>query len=293
MRTFSKWSIIFWSLYIASEATSFAFSFPSIKNVAQIDYDKNLFSDAYDFNGIVALSNCSGSLIRYEQSELDDQGIILTNGHCVGMLDPNTSYYKKPSSRRFNLLNSRGNSIGRVTARQLQYATMSKTDLALYELRKTYREIEEEYGIEAFTLSPSRADVGDGIQIISGYWRRGYECSIEHIVHRLKESHWIFHDSLRYSRPGCETIGGTSGSPIILTGTKTIIGINNTGNESGKKCSLNNPCEIDDLGSVLYKRGYSYGQQTDIIYSCLDDNLEIDLEKESCQLIKGEIASDA
>jgi hypothetical protein len=39
------------------------------------------FTAGYDFEGIVALSNCSGALIRLEQSNDNDKGLILTNGH--------------------------------------------------------------------------------------------------------------------------------------------------------------------------------------------------------------------
>lgn len=271
--------------FIICEKSAFSFTFP-IPNISKktADVDYQLFTTDYDFNGIVELSNCSGSLIRYEQSEQDDKAIILTNGHCVSMIDPNSAYYQKRSNRRFALLDSRGQRAGRVYATMLEYATMTKTDIAVYRLQKTYRQIQDEYGIEAFTLSSERPEVGDDIDIISGYWHRGYSCSIEELVHRLKEGKWVFHDSLRYSRPGCKTIGGTSGSPVILSGTKTVVAINNTGNESGGRCNLNNPCEVDENGDIFYHKGYSYGQQVDLIYSCLDEDLRIDLDIDGCML---------
>ena len=270
--------------FLCSTESSFALSFPLYSGEKAIQFDELLFTNNYDFNGIVELSNCSGSLIRYEQSDLDDKAIILTNGHCVDMISPNTAYYQRQSNRRFTLLNSRGRTAGRVYASMLEYATMTKTDIALYTLQKTYRQIEDEYGVEAYTLSSERPNIGDDIEIISGYWHRGYSCEIEEVIHRLKEANWTFHDSLRYSRPGCKTIGGTSGSPVILSGTKTVIAINNTGNESGRECTLNNPCEVNEEGQVYYKKGYSYAQQTELIYSCLDDELRINLELEGCEL---------
>jgi hypothetical protein len=81
-------------------------------------------------------------------------------------------------------------------------------------------------------------------------------------------------------------IGGTSGSPIIARGTRTVIGINNTGNEDGLRCEENNPCEIDEKGNVFYQRGQNYGQQTYWIYSCLTPNFDIDLNKPGCLLAK-------
>lgn len=62
------------------------------------------------------------------------------------------------------------------------------------------------------------------------------------------------------------------------------MGVNNTGNESGLQCLMNNPCEIDDHGNVSAHEGYSYGQQTYTIYSCLNQYNEIDLNVPGCQL---------
>ena len=241
--------------FLSVSDSGFALSFPLPNPAKSLSIDESLFAQNYDFNGIVELSNCSGSLIRYEQSDLDDMAVVLTNGHCVDLIEPNIAYYRKRSNRRFTLLNSKGRSAGRVYAKQLEYATMTNTDLAVYSLQKTYRQIEAQYGIEAFTLSSLRPEVGDDIEILSGYWHRGYSCSIEEVVFQLKEAKWLFTDSLRYSRPGCNIIGGTSGSPVILSGTRTVVAINNTVNEKGRECTLNNPCEVNEQGEVFYRKG--------------------------------------
>ena len=75
-----------------------------------------------------------------------------------------------------------------------------------------------------------------------------------------------------------------SGSPVILAGTRTVVGVNNTGNDSGERCTMNNPCEIDQNGNVEAHEGFSYGQQTYWIYSCLNERLELDLHKAGCLL---------
>ena len=111
------------------------------------------------------------------------------------------------------------------------------------------------------------------------------------VIPTLNEGAWSWKTSLRYSRPGCETIGGTSGSPIVEAGTQTVVAINNTGNEDGQKCTENNPCEVDRDGKVTYERGLSYGQQTFWIYSCLDKNLNFDLKTPTCRLPGGAMAS--
>lgn len=242
----------------------------------------------FDFEGIVALSNCSGSLVRLESSKPTDEALVLTNGHCVSsrMMKAGEVIYKKPVTRSMDLLNSRGAEVGKLTARELIYATMTDTDMALYRVRETYADIEARMKIRPFTLQAIRPDINQRIQVVSGYWKRGYSCNIEAFVHELREGEWTMHESIRYSRPGCEVIGGTSGSPIIATGTRTVIGVNNTGNESGERCTMNNPCEIDEKGDVSYQKGHSYGQQTYWVYSCVTASGEIDINVPGCRLPK-------
>lgn len=241
-----------------------------------------------DFTGIIKLNNCSGSMIRYENTEPDDLVLVLTNGHCVGMLEPGSVVFDRTSRRRIDLLNPNGRTEARVLAKRIIYATMTKTDLALYELSITYKELAERYNLEALLLADKPAEAGDTIEVISGYWRRGYSCMVDSFIHELREADWTFVNSIKYSKPGCEVIGGTSGSPIVNSESRLVIGVNNTGNERGRECTMNNPCEVDEDGNITVDRGAGYGQQTYWIYSCLDADRQIDLEKEGCLLPKGE-----
>jgi hypothetical protein len=164
------------------------------------------------------------------------------------------------------------------------YATMTGTDMAIYRLRETYAQIEQRFQVRPLTLARDYAPVGAAIEIISGYWGRGYVCQVEALIHTLREADWTFRESIRYSRPGCEVIGGTSGSPVLLASSRTVVAVNNTGNESGRRCTMNNPCEVDADGNVTYQRGYSYAQQTSWIYGCRDEEGNLDLERPGCQL---------
>lgn len=273
-------------MLLALPAPTFAFGLPSLERLQEDPRTNPLFTATYDFEGIVALSNCSGSLVRFEDSDDNDSALILTNGHCVAMIDPGVVYVNRPSSRTFRLLTASGGNGGTVRAKELLYATMTRTDMALYVLTDSYADIRSEFAIEALTISPDGADVGDPIEVISGYWRRGFTCSIEKVVHQLQEGDWLMEQSVRYSRPGCEVYGGTSGSPVLLAGTKTVIAINNTGNESGRRCQVNNPCEIDEQGQVTYVKGYSYGQQINWVYSCRNQTGSLDLNQAGCTLPK-------
>jgi V8-like Glu-specific endopeptidase len=244
------------------------------------------FTTDFGFEGIVALSNCSGSLIRLTNSADTDHAMVLTNGHCFegGMPSPGEVISHQPSSRAFTVLNAAGSSLGRVRASEVIYSTMTKTDMTLYLLQETYAQIFSRYGVRPFLLADSHPVVGQPIEVVSGYWKRGFRCQVEFFVHELDEAGWAMRDSIRYSRPGCEVYGGTSGSPIIAAGTRTVIGVNNTGNENGGRCTMNNPCEIDESGNVTYQEGYSYGQQTYWIYSCLNPAGALDLAVPGCLL---------
>lgn len=247
---------------------------------------------AYDFEGILAMSGCSASLVRFTSSKDDDMAMALTNGHCTGgmfggLIDPGEHYFHKRVSDRMDVLNPKtGSSLGKVKATQILYATMTGTDMALYELKSSYRDILAKFKVRPFTLVETAADAGAKIDIVSGYWKKGYSCSIQKIVYELREADWTMHDSMLYSQPGCETIHGTSGSPIIQSGTRNIIGVNNTGNDRGEKCTMDNPCEVDRNGNIEYQKGRSYGQQIAGIYSCLNAQGAIDLTVPTCSLTK-------
>lgn len=168
---------------------------------------------------------------------------------------------------------------------RILYATMTNTDMTLFELTVTFDELASKNNIQPFELSFSRPFIGMEIDIVSGYWNRGYTCGVEAFIFKMKEADWSFTDSIRYS-DGCDTIGGTSGSPIVLRGTRNVIGVNNTANEDGKKCTMNNPCEIDERGEITARKDREYGEQTYNVYSCLRADFNIDLTLANCSLPK-------
>ncbi|EST24067.1 hypothetical protein N566_25180 [Streptomycetaceae bacterium MP113-05] len=242
---------------------------------------------APDFAGTVALSNCSGSVVRVPQSEPTDPALVLSNGHCLqsGMPDPGEVVVDQPSSRGFTLLDANANDVATLHASRLSYATMTDTDISLYELDSTYQEIESQYGIQALDIAASHPTAGTAITVVSGYWKRTYSCDIDAFVHELHEAGWVMKDSIRYT-PECETIGGTSGSPIVNDATGEVVGINNTGNTNGGRCTINNPCEVDENGEVTVREGINYGQQTYLIADCVGAGNEIDLGLSGCALPK-------
>ncbi len=240
------------------------------------------------FEGIVKLSNCSGSLIILAGQAQTDKALVMTNGHCVdnngGFLAPGEVWVNRPSRRAVRIFN-RSMDLTSFTAEKLVYATMTDTDVALYQLTVSYAEILTRTGIRPLVLADTRPTERTVINIPSGYWDRNWKCEIDGFVFNIREDAYTFTDSIRYDA-GCDTIGGTSGSPLVAEGTRTVVGINNTGNESGGRCTMNNPCEVDETGRITVLRKRSYGQQTYQLYGCFNERTELDLDLDSCDLPK-------
>lgn len=244
-------------------------------------------SATVDFTGIVALSNCSGSVVRPPNAGQNDPAYVLTNGHCVEFMAAGEVIVNQRSSRTFKLLDSSGNAtIATLRATRLAYATMTDTDIALYQLKQTYAQIES-LGSRALPLSATHPVAGTNIAVVSGYWKQIYNCQIEAFVYQLREYVWTWSDSIRYvSASTCQTIGGTSGSPIVDVATGAVVGANNTANEDGQTCTLNNPCEVDQSGTVTVRPDARYGQQTYQINTCIGAGNAINLSLPGCALPK-------
>jgi V8-like Glu-specific endopeptidase len=241
-----------------------------------------------DFTGIAALSNCSASLVRYAESVATDKALVLTNGHCYegGFLSPGQVLVNRPSTRSITLLRPDSSRAGTVRASRILYGTMTKTDMLVYEVSESYASIRSRLDVTPLTLAKQGPADGAGMAVVSGYWKRIYTCSVQATIPELREGSWTWKQSIKYQQPGCETIGGTSGSPVVSTTTGEVIGVNNTGNEDGERCTVNNPCEVDADGNITVDQGAAYGQQTWWLYTCLTSSRTIDLNKAGCQLVK-------
>lgn len=247
---------------------------------------RKLQNNGYDFEGIVKLSNCSGSLVIFNGMPFTAKALVMTNGHCIqkpgGYLNPGEVWVNRPISRDMKLFD-KNMRLHPIHATRILYATMTNTDLAFYELDKTYAQIMNSTQVRPFSLDSLRPSIGQPIEIISGYWDRGYSCAIDNFIFQIREGQWTWTDSIRYTET-CDTIGGTSGSPIIAKGEKRVVGVNNTSNESGQRCTLNNPCEVSENGDVHFEKGVRYGQQTYNVYTCLTPDFRFNLNMPNCEL---------
>ncbi|MEV6016867.1 serine protease [Streptomyces sp. NPDC051997] len=242
---------------------------------------------AVSLAGTVSLSNCSGSVIRFPNSADSDPALVLSNGHCLetGFPDPGEVIVGQSSSRTFGLLNSAGTRVATLRANKVAYSTMTDTDITIYQLTSTYATIKNSYGISALTVQDTHPVAGTAITVASGYWKRLYSCTIDGFVYRLKEGDWTWKDSVRYTS-ACQTIGGTSGSPVVDQSTGKVVAVNNTGNESGERCTVDNPCEVDANGTVTVRQGINYAEETYQIPACFTTGNKLDLSLSGCVLPK-------
>lgn len=276
------------SLVLAFSAQAFALDLPvgsfdalAVKSSTPLD-----FENASLFEGIVKLSNCSGAVVIFDGMSTMKKALVLTNGHCLGggFLKPGEVVVNRRGNRSMRVYDNKMK-LHSIRATKIVYATMTDTDAALYELDVTYDQLLSQNKIRPLLMADTRPLESTQINIPSGYWDRNWACQIDGFVHRLLEANWVFTDSIRYM-PGCNTIGGTSGSPLVERGTRTVIGINNTSNESGGRCTMNNPCEQDEAGRVVVIAKRSYGQQTYQFYGCMNEEFDLDLTLSSCTLPK-------
>ncbi|QKW09191.1 trypsin-like peptidase domain-containing protein [Streptomyces sp. NA04227] len=242
---------------------------------------------AVNFAGTVALSNCSGSVVRMPDSQPGDPALVMSNGHCLegGMPGPGDVVVDQPSSRTFTLLDAKAQDVATLKASKVVYGTMTDTDVSLYELTTTYQEIEQQHGIKALELQDQHPEQGRAITVVSGYWKKTYSCSVGGFAHELREGDWTFKDSLRYTSE-CDIIGGTSGSPVLDDETGKVVAVNNTINEGAEDCSVNNPCEVDENGEVTVHKNIGYAQETYGIPACIGEGSKLDLDAEGCTLPK-------
>jgi hypothetical protein len=227
---------------------------------------------SHDFQGAVALSNCSGSLVRLETSTDADKAWVLTNGHCLGgftMIEPGVVKTNVKTVRKVTVFNEDLSNKASFYTTKLLYGTMTKTDIAIYQLDETYGEIMQDHNLEAYTLSSTEPTVGTEMEIVSGYWKKATPArSRQSSISSRKTSG-------RWSNPSATAALVAKLSAELRAHRLSnrerakVIAINNTGNEDGEECTMNNPCEIDAAGKKTFVKGYAYGQQTAWIYSCL------------------------
>jgi hypothetical protein len=240
-----------------------------------------------DFAGTLNLGGCSGSLVRMPTSTDDDKAFLLTNGHCYegAWPVPDEVLVNQPSHRVANLLDASGKRVALLQASKALYVSMTGTDVSLYQLDKSYRDLDRAYHVRPLTISAKRPTPGTAMKVVSGGLGKIFSCDVDQLVYRVLESGYMTKDVLRYTS-ACQTGPGSSGSPVVDAGTGEVIGINNTSNRDGGQCLMNNPCEMDRDGAISVHKGIAYGTETYWLTTCVAKGNRLDLSRPGCLLPK-------
>ncbi|MFJ3365634.1 S1 family peptidase [Streptomyces anthocyanicus] len=238
---------------------------------------------AADFTGTVDVAGCSGAVVRMPGSAAGDQALVMTNAHCYegAWPVPGEVLVDQPSHRLFNVLGRSGETAVQVHATKALYVTLTGTDLALYQVPVTYRELERDHKVTALTLATRRPARDTDIHIVSAGLKKQFTCKVDHIAYRVLEFGNITKDVLRYTS-GCDTDSGTSGSPVLSDGR--VVAINNTSNHDGGRCTLDNPCEMARNGTITTHKGIGYATQTYWLTTCMAPGTHLDLKRPGCLL---------
>lgn len=237
------------------------------------------------FAGTARLPGCSGSVVRWAAALDDDPAVVLTNAHCVRQpfLGARDVLVDQEQFKKIELLDGRGKVAMTVRGVHLRYASMYRTDLAIYELRETYDDLAAG-GVTPLALAARGPLRGDRIRIPSGYWVEQRTCTTAGTAYRLHEREWDWWRSIRLpALDGCAIRGGYSGSPIIDRTTGEVVGVANTGYVGGRRC-IDSACEENKRGVVRMVRNMNYGQQTWWLNTCIGTDRRFDLEAPRCKL---------
>jgi len=275
------------SVMFLSAASAFAVrTAPSINPLEKRTQSYKSFSNI-NFEGIVKLSNCSGSLVAFKGAPKTNKAIVMTNGHCLPVTGPRQVIVNKPTKPDAHVgLFDANKKLNKLPLTRVIYATMDSTDVTFFEASMTYAEIEEKFNTEALVLNDELVRLGTNIEVVSGYWEISTICEAEAIAPVLREDVFVWKNAIRYSSK-CMTKGGYSGSPVIEVNTRTVVGLHNTGNNGKLDCSDMNPCEQDESGTLIFREiNRRYAQQVFQFYGCLNKKYEIDLSVRGCAVPK-------
>jgi Trypsin-like peptidase domain len=239
-------------------------------------------------------ANCTGVFIEPLDTPpaADAPAYILTNGHCVGIHDPQQIRMfddASPATITFNDFIDTRNTQVVVHAKTIAYAERLDRDIAIIELDTSYSNLVQQ-GIHPLPLASSAPQINDPLEIIGvpfddypagKTYMRQSTCALEAIVN-IREDNFSYDHVYRNNCPGIR--GGSSGSPVLDQGH--IVGLLATttdGNTGTNPCTEDHPCEVTSQG-VTELLNTSYGIDVTGIVPCFDSSGTFDGTLASCKL---------
>lgn len=223
----------------------------------------------------------------------------MTNGHCYGGDQFPTAkeiLVNKPSNLVFklNYFANKETLARPVRVRQVVYATMKGTDIAILELDSTFQQLVKE-GFTPLMIDDVPPATGEFIEIIgipmtqilpARRFLHRVVCQVGESVN-LREDVYTWEKAIRHR---CSALGGMSGSPVISLKTNRVVGIHNTSvtDRALRRpvCAEDRPCEVGNDGKVATFPQENYAQRVSNIPSCFDRKGIFNLNLPFCKLEK-------
>lgn len=264
---------------------------------ASIPTDTPFPSDALD--GTVRLGGCSGSIIRTRQSRPSAPAMMLTAGHCLQpMPRPGAAVIGRSYRQYAYVENRHGVTVLRAATTDVLYGTMTGTDVAVLRLDVTYADLARAH-VHTFELARQGPTPGQSLRVLSGNSGVAWNCRVQAIVPELLEGGYRTFDAIRYrTQKGCQgqtgdgPSHGDSGAPLVDASSGLIVGLHGTSNDEGKRCTADNPCEIDSPGARTSIERRKYGEQTAVLVPCLTGDSRLVESRPGCALTKHGAARD-
>jgi hypothetical protein len=255
----------------------------------------------YNGVGIIGYASdgfCTGFFLNTGGAD-SSPAYAITNGHCYDgstMLDAKEILLNKTSTLVFKLnyfVNNK-NLVRPVRVRQVVYATMKGTDIAILELDTTFKQLVKE-GFTPLTIEDVPPSTGEPIEIIGipmtqilparRFLHRSV-CQVGESVN-LREDIYIWEKAIRHR---CSALGGMSGSPVISLKTNRVVGIHNTSVTdralTRTECAEDRPCEVRSDGKLATFPHENYAQMVSNVPSCFDRKGIFNLNLPLCKLEK-------
>lgn len=245
--------------------------------------------------GFIDATKCTAFLIDSGTDDKVSPAYVITNGHCAfseGLMDEGQveTNVVVDYAVQFKYFKDKLDVSLSTPVKKVLYATMTKMDVAVLELGVSQWDLEQQ-GIQTLQLSDDSdlksTDALENPSIpVLGTEEVNLHLSpcLSEGRAKVQEHHWTWENMIRNK---CSILGGSSGSPLLLAGTRKVVGLMNTGymaNATDDPCSLYQPCEISSKGTKSLKKK-NYAVPVSSFNGCFAQG-KFDLAQKNCNLTK-------